>query len=469
MIQQKRELALQLFDIGAIQFGQFMLRSGIPSPIYLDMRRLVSYPALLQQISRQLWEKAMPYKADFLCGVPYAALSLASCMSMIGQMPMVVKRKERKSYGAKRMVEGVYSAGQSCMVIEDIVTSGVSLLETISDLEQEGLQVAHAFAIVDRQQGGADILQQKGYALHAIFTITELLNILLDAGKITPDTHHTTLNFLHDTVYAKAPDVSLARAETPKLTYEQRIAHCNNAIAKRLLEVVVAKKSNLAVSADVATCAELLDLADRVGPHICLLKTHADNLADFSPEFVRQLQKIAQKHQFLLFEDRKFADIGHIVRLQYTSPIFSISEWADMVTVHVVAGEASIKALKDTGNFDNKGMIIIAQMSTKDTLTDDSYLQKAVEIGGSHKDSVIGFVAQSRCHADKGMIQFTPGVNMAAKGDSMGQTYNTPDVVFKERGADIIIVGRGIYAAPNPEEEAVRYQKAGWQAYLESL
>lgn len=468
-MQQKRDLALQLFDIGAVQFGQFMLRSGIPSPIYLDMRRLVSYPTLLHEISCQLWEKTAPYKADFLCGVPYAALSLASCMSMIGNMPMVVKRKERKSYGAKRMVEGVYSPGQSCIVIEDIVTSGVSLLETIADLEQEGLQVVHAAAIVDREQGGSAILQQKGYILHAIFTISELLDILLEAGKITPDIHQQTLDFLHHTVYAKVPDVSLAQAETPKLTYEQRIPHCKNPIAKRLLEIAVAKQTNLAVSADVATCAELLDLAQKVGPHICLLKTHADNLADFNPEAIRELQKIAQKYNFLLFEDRKFADIGHIVRLQYTSPIFSISEWADMVTVHVVAGEASIKALKDTHKFDNKGMIIIAQMSTKDTLTDDAYLQKAVEIGGSHKDSVIGFVAQSRCHADKGMIQFTPGVNLADKGDNMGQTYNTPEVVFKERGADIIIVGRGIYAAQDPKKAAERYQTAGWQAYMESL
>ncbi|MBK8472886.1 MAG: orotidine-5'-phosphate decarboxylase [Sphingobacteriales bacterium] len=171
----------------------------------------------------------------------------------------------------------------------------------------------------------------------------------------------------------------------------------------------------------------------------------------------------------MLFEDRKFADIGHIVRLQYTSPVFGISEWADVVTVHVVAGEASIVALRDTGCFDQRGMIIIAQMSTKDTLTDESYLQKAVEIGGSHRDCVIGFVAQSRVHNDWGMLQFTPGVHLATKGDSMGQTYNTPDIVFKERGADVIIVGRGIYAAPNPAEAARTYRQAGWKAYWESF
>ncbi len=465
----KQHLALQLFDIGAVQFGQFMLRSGIPSPIYLDMRRIVSYPALLRQISQELWQLISHEPFDFLCGVPYAALSLASGMSLLADKPMVVKRKERKSYGAKRMVEGVYSTGQTCVVIEDIVTSGVSLVETINDLEQEGLLVQHAVAIVNRQQGGSRILAQKGYTLHALFSITELLDLLLQAGRIEPSVHHQTLQFLQHTTYQKLPDTSVAPAPPVKLTYEERVSRCTNPIAKRLLQIMTQKQTNLALSADTQTAAELLQLADTVGEHICMLKTHVDNLPDFDRNFTEQLRAIAQKHNFLLFEDRKFADIGHIVRLQYTSPVFGISEWADVVTVHVVAGEASIVALRDTGCFDQRGMIIIAQMSTKDTLTDESYLQKAVEIGGSHRDCVIGFVAQSRVHNDWGMLQFTPGVHLATKGDSMGQTYNTPDIVFKERGADVIIVGRGIYAAPNPAEAARTYRQAGWKAYWESF
>jgi uridine monophosphate synthetase len=465
----RQTLALQLYDIGAVQFGQFMLRSGIPSPIYLDMRRIVSYPQLLRQISSELWTLIAQQPFDFLCGVPYAALSLASGMSLLANKPMVVKRKERKSYGAKRMVEGVYEAGQTCAVIEDIVTSGVSLVETINDLEQEGLIIEHAVAIVDREQGGSSILAAKGYKLHALYTITELLDILLQAGRIDQNTHDQTLHFLHHTTYKQLPETSVAPTPAPKLRYEDRVKHCSNPIAKRLLHIMIDKQTNLALSADTATAAELLLLAEQAGPHICMLKTHVDNLPDFDRHFTAQLQAIAQKHNFLLFEDRKFADIGHIVRLQYTSPVFGISEWADVVTVHVVAGEASIVALRDTGLFDEKGLIIVAQMSTKDTLTDENYLQKAVEIGGSHKDCVIGFVAQSRVHNDWGMLQFTPGVHLATKGDSMGQTYNTPDIVFKERGADVIIVGRGIYAVADPTAAAQNYQQAGWQAYLNSL
>lgn len=468
-MSHKQALALQLYDIGAIQFGQFMLRSGIPSPIYLDMRRIVSYPELLRQISQELWTLIADKSFDFLCGVPYAALSLASGMSLLANKPMVVKRKERKSYGAKRMVEGVYQVGQSCAVIEDIVTSGVSLVETINDLEQEGLLVHHAATIVDREQGGNKILAQKGYTLHALFTITELLDILLDNNRIDKNTHQQIIDFLHHTTYQKLPETSIAPTPAPKLSYQERISHCSNPIAKRLLQIMIQKQTNLALSADTKTAAELLQLADSVGEHICMLKTHVDNLPDFDRKFTAELQKIAKHHNFLLFEDRKFADIGHIVRQQYTSPIFGISEWADVVTVHVVAGEASIVALRDTGNFAAKGMIIVAQMSTKDTLTDENYLQKAVEIGGSHKDCVIGFVAQSRVHNDWGMLQFTPGIHLASKGDSMGQTYNTPDIALKERGTDVIIVGRGIYAAENPKEAAKAYQNTAWQAYLESL
>lgn len=472
MTDNKKQLALQLHEVGAVQFGQFMLRSGIPSPVYIDLRRVVSYPALLHTISQALWQMVQGRDFDFLCGVPYAALSFASGMSLLGNKPMVIKRKERKSYGAKRMVEGVYEAGQTCIVVEDIVTSGMSLIDTIEDLEKEGLVVQHTVAIVDRGQGGSQILAQHGYSFAALFSMGELLDILLEQNRIDQQTHDDTLAFLSQTVYQKLPDASAVLptdAPKPKLRYEERVSLAHNAVSRRLLKVMVEKQSNLAVSADVNSFEELLLLAEQVGPHICLLKTHIDNLPDFKRGFIEQLREIANRHRFLLFEDRKFADIGHIVRQQFTSPVFGISEWADMVTVHVVAGASSIEALKDTGCFAEKGMIIIAQMSTKDTLTDDAYLQKAIEIGGSHKDAVMGFVSQKCWHQDSGMLQFTPGVHLASKGDKHGQTYSTPEIVFKDKGADVMIVGRGIYASENPAAAAKHYQHAGWQAYLDSF
>nr|ACG50799.1 truncated orotidine-5'-decarboxylase [Aspergillus parasiticus] len=101
-----------------------------------------------------------------------------------------------------------------------------------------------------------------------------------------------------------------------QLTYSARASKHPNALVKKLFEVAEAKKTNVTVSADVTTTKELLDLADRLGPYIAVIKTHIDILSDFSEETITGLKALAEKHNFLIFEDRKFIDIGNTVQKQ---------------------------------------------------------------------------------------------------------------------------------------------------------
>ena len=87
---------------------------------------------------------------------------------------MILKRKEKKEYGTGKMVEGVFQKGQKCLVIEDVITSGQSILETISALEQEGLIIEDIAVLIDRQQGGRALLESKGYRLHSCLTLDQL-------------------------------------------------------------------------------------------------------------------------------------------------------------------------------------------------------------------------------------------------------------------------------------------------------
>lgn len=103
------------------------------------------------------------------------------------------------------------------------------------------------------------------------------------------------------------------------------------------------KQTNLCLAADVTNGTDLLNLAERVGPHICLLKTHVDIIEDFNDNLVKCLQAIATSHNFMLFEDRKFADIGKTVEYQYTKGIYAISSWANVVTAHSVTGKGKIR------------------------------------------------------------------------------------------------------------------------------
>lgn len=181
----KEGLILELYDIGAIKFGDFKLKNGLASPIYLDLRLIISYPKLLKQLGGLMFNLIHSKQFDLVCGIPYAALPIATCLSLEHHYPMVIRRREIKDYGTRKIVEGVYKPHQTCLVIEDVMTTGASILETVEALEGEQLTIKDIAVVVDRQQGGHIRLMQKGYHLHTLFTITEILEVLNEYQKIT--------------------------------------------------------------------------------------------------------------------------------------------------------------------------------------------------------------------------------------------------------------------------------------------
>lgn len=183
-----KDIVLKLHDIGAIKFGTFTLKSGITSPIYIDLRESISYPSLLQSISEAMWEKTAHKKYDRVCGVPYTALPMASYLSIKYQCPMVMRRKEAKDYGTKKIIEGVFEKNHNCLVLEDLITSGASIMETITPLEDAGMQVTDIVVFLDRQQGGQKKVEEKGYRLHSVVTMEQALKILQDHDRITSNT-----------------------------------------------------------------------------------------------------------------------------------------------------------------------------------------------------------------------------------------------------------------------------------------
>ena len=398
-----------------------------------------------------------------------------------------------------------------------------------------------------------------------------------------------------------------------------------------LYRLMIAKSSNLCLSADVSTARDLLLLADRVGPSIVVLKTHYDLVTgwDYNPHTGTgaQLSALARKHGFLLFEDRKFADIGKTVQQQYTAGTARIIDWAHLVTVNMDAGAPAVTALADaaahwrervhyevktsvtvgtpvhdsfddsgsgtpsggntpnvqqfefpppsstfpsiarqavaftdttdihnsststglpaptprdsdgrkgsivsvttvtqsfepvdsprlprnnssgsadgltSGNDDtgsnaiisqevysgieeaplDRGILLLAQMSTKGNLMTPAYTQACVDAARAHKTFVVGFIAQQTLNTepDDSFVHLTPGCKLPPPGDEieetaagqiagdgMGQQYNTPARLIGVCGADIVIVGRGIITAVDPPSEAERYRRKAWKAYL---
>ncbi|UQB70372.1 orotidine-5'-phosphate decarboxylase [Epilithonimonas zeae] len=452
-MESKKEFFLECYKLGIIKFGRFTLKSGIESPFYVDLRPLASDPKILKKLANYLLEMLPLDNFDIICGVPYAALPMATAMSLESYIPLIIKRKEAKSYGTKKLIEGIYEKGQNCLLVEDVITSGKSLVETIDEVENEGIKVSDIVVVLDREQGGKEKLEEKGYKVHSLFNISEVVEILRE------------VNYIDDEEVARIRDFvngnQVVFEEKKRLSYEQKLEVAEHSFAKKILEIAIEKKSNLIASADFITTKELLDFADFVGPHIVALKTHIDILNDFdADETILPLKDLATKHNFLLMEDRKFADIGNTQELQFSYGTYKISNWADLVTSHVIGGSKSLDC------FINVGVVAILGMSSQGTLTDSHYREEALKVIENHPN-IIGCVAQNQIPDN--LLLFTPGVNLGTTGDDKGQQYNSPEHVIKNYGTDFIIVGRGIYKADEPEQEALRYKNEGWKAYQDSL
>lgn len=238
------------------------------------------------------------------------------------------------------------------------------------------------------------------------------------------------------------------------------------------------KKTNLCLSNDEITSEKFLEVADMLGPYICVLKSHIDIIKDFTPDVTKRLTELSKKHNFMLFEDRKFADIGNTVKLQYTEGIYHIAEWASIVNAHIVAGPGIIQGLgevmKEKNDGNPRGLVLLAQMTPERNLANSEYTKKGVEFANENKDIVAGYIGNGgdlnelRKLVDMsftGHVIMTPGIQIQTKGDSLGQRYTQPAEAILA-GSDCIIVGRGIYKAENPEEMAKVYRDAAWKAYL---
>jgi orotidine 5'-phosphate decarboxylase subfamily 1 len=253
------------------------------------------------------------------------------------------------------------------------------------------------------------------------------------------------------------------------LTFTERSHLCKNPIGRDLLQLMDKKKSNLALAVDVPTKKELLYLAEKLGPHICILKTHIDIIDDFDQDLIIKLQELAHKLDFFIFEDRKFADIGNTVKMQYEGGIYKIAQWSHITNAHPLPGPGIIQGLKEVGKPLGRGLLLLAEMSSEGALTDETYRQASAKMALEHPDFVIGFISQQKIVNNPAFIHMTPGVSLSQNGDFLGQQYNTPQRVIGERGNDVMIVGRSITHAKDPLEVAIQYREAGWSAYIEKL
>jgi orotate phosphoribosyltransferase len=170
------ELRLAVREAAYLE-GDFLLRSGKRSRYYLDKYRFETRPDLLAALGERIAAAVDELAPDTtrLAGPELGAVALAAAASLASGLPFVIVRGAAKGYGTANRLEGVYDAGERVCVVEDIVTSGGALLESVQALREAGLTVGTAVCVVDREEGGREALAAEGVRLRSIFRASDLL------------------------------------------------------------------------------------------------------------------------------------------------------------------------------------------------------------------------------------------------------------------------------------------------------
>ena len=446
-----------LYSIGCIKTGKFILKSGEESNVYIDLRKVMSSPKLLYKISEELSklidDSSIMNNSDVvICGVPTGALSYATMISNILNLPMIMVRKNKKKYGLQNQIEGSSNNTTKCILIEDVVTTGSSCLEIIKILESNNIEVIQVLSIIDRR------LKDNPININNNTILSNFSNSFNQKFEL--------LNYNYSSLF-NIQDILDYSPENNIRTFTD---YENN-----LLNLIDNKKSNIILSADLENPSEILRVIEETGEHIVGVKLHLDTIKfDHSiniesdtikfdhlntesnlcnkcvensnitkEDFYDRLVSLKEEYNLFLIEDRKLSDIGHIMNKQANL----VPSFIDMITTHSVTGYKSVASIE-------RPILLLHCLST-DSLCDNNYKNRTLDMA-YNLPNLVGLVSQDNL---SDFLVFTPGINLDVKGDTQGQRYKGP------MHSDFYIIGRGIYRSDDPTKSAIRYKKACYDVY----
>jgi uridine monophosphate synthetase len=325
-------------------------------------------------------------------------------------------RDSQKTYGTQKLIEGNYDSSTKVLLIDDVLTTGTSVINTIESLKNNNIETSKVLVILDRSNNTNTIQN-----VYSLFTLEDIMNI-------------------------------------------QNANFYNNIQSNSLYKLILNKKSNIILSCDLIKSCEILEMINKIGEYIIAIKLHSDLIQDFNDDFIEKLITLKKKYNLLIIEDRKFSDIGSIVIKQMNGPL-RIKDWADMVTTHTICGIESIKCLEQ--EYPNIGAILITELSSFGNLITDTYTNNSLEF--RKQNNVCGLVCQANTLKKINpyeIITFTPGINLNISKDNHGQTYTNVKSENNKTGM-VWIIGRGIYEHENPIEKVKEYKELGWKHFKE--
>jgi len=186
-----KEFATFLHEKGAIKFGDFTLSSGKKSSYYVDLRMVASFPhqfrKMIKHLQNQIIEKVGLENFDYIVSIPTGGLVIASCLAFETVKPLIYVRNKPKEYGTSKSIEGFIELGKKVLMIDDVTTTGGSIINAIKSLKEAGIIVSDSFVIINRMEGATESLEAKGVRMHQLTDIFEITKILHEQNLVSND------------------------------------------------------------------------------------------------------------------------------------------------------------------------------------------------------------------------------------------------------------------------------------------
>lgn len=165
-----------LIENKVFEQGHFVLASGKESDYYVNMKKAITNPVILKTIGEMITEAIENDDIDKIAGPALGAVPIATASSILSDIPLLMIRKEKKSYGTSKQIEGELNEGDNVIVVEDVTTTGGSLLKAIKVIEENGGIVKRAFVCVDREEGAIEKFKKEGIKLEPLISVSEFFN-----------------------------------------------------------------------------------------------------------------------------------------------------------------------------------------------------------------------------------------------------------------------------------------------------
>ena len=502
MSSSLNNLIQEIYKCGVMRFGDFQLKEGTKTPYYFDLRLLLSSPQtsnlLIDYINNKLvkYRDSTPTSIDRISGVPMGSIPLSTLLSNKMNIPLIMPRKSKKTYGASNEIEGKLEIGDEVLVIEDTVTTGASVLDTIKTIERNGGLVPLVIVVFNRDSGGIENIRQAGYNVLPILHVESFCDVLVNHKLIEEFQYEAVLNFtnVQKTKYMKSlqndennensndtqdnSQINNQDNETNEENEANKVEYVynnqkmfNHKLKSTLLDLIYTKKSNLCLSLDTRTWEQGKKILDECGEYVVLVKTHVELYDDYCPNFYKEIREYAAKYAFFVMEDRKLSDINRINWDIMTKSYFNLDNWANFITIQGLTAETSLRYYKekcDGRNHVNICPVVVAQMSSKDTSFSEEYVNYCVNIINSD-DFYSPLVICQDLPQIKNRIKCTPGVCLEGRSEFENNNYRSVDKSMLEQQNHIIIVGSDIIYNDNPGDTAKEYAERSHECFKEGF